>query len=174
MSTEASCPSRTTTRPLTMVKSALSLAHSSNAPTGSWTAAPAMLRVSVRNIAMSAQKPGVICPISWARPSTCAPPRVARRSASRGVISAGPKSQPNTVRPCSWRGASIARPTRASNMAWRASLSRWPASLLALPSTPRPTGTPALSILRRGKMPLAKRILLHGQWAMPVRVLANK
>ena len=50
----------------------------------------------------------------------------------------------------------------------------WAASLLALPSTPRPTGTPALSILRTGAMPLASRMLLHGQWATPVLVAANR
>lgn len=44
----------------------------------------------------------------------------------------------------------------------------------ALPSTPRPTGTPALSILRIGAMPLARRILLQGQCATPVRVAANR
>ena len=99
------------------------------------------------------------------QPKPSAPPRVARRRASRGVMSAGPWSQPN---------GSKALPTRASSMAWRASFSRCAASLLALPSTPKPIGTPASSILRRGKMPLANRMLLHGQWAMPVRVLANR
>ncbi len=68
----------------------------------------------------------------------------------------------------------MARPTRASSRACRASLTMWAASLLALPSTPMPTGTPALSILRMGAMPLARRILLHGQWATPVRLAAKR
>ena len=108
------------------------------------------------------------------RPSTSAPPRVAKRNASRAVISMGAVSQPKTVRPSAVTcGVSSDLRRRASNLAWRASFNMWAASLLALPSTPKPTGTPASIIFRMGAMPLAKRILLQGQCAIPVRVAAN-
>ena len=59
-------------------------------------------------------------------------------------------------------------------MAVRASATRWAASLLALPSTPRPTGTPASRKARTGAIPLARRMLLEGQWATPVPVAAKR
>ncbi len=49
----------------------------------------------------------------------------------------------------------------------------WLLSLLALPSTPRPTGVPASRMARTGAMPLARRMLLLGQWATPVWVRAK-
>ena len=109
------------------------------------------------------------------RPKTSAPPRVAKRNASRAVISMGAVSQPKIVLPSALTcGPSRDFRRRANNMACRASFTMCAASLLALPSTPKPTGTPASIILRMGAMPLAKRMLLQGQWAMPVRVAANR
>lgn len=74
---------------------------------------------------------------------------------SRAVISAGPKSQPKKVLPWRVSGACIERPTRASNKACRAPFTICAASLLALPSTPKPTDTPALSMRRMVAMPVA-------------------
>ena len=56
----------------------------------------------------------------------------------------------------------------------RASPTMWAASLLALPSTPNPTGTPASSIFLMGAMPEARRMLEQGQWATPVPVAAKR
>lgn len=98
--------------------------------------------------------PGTSAPMS-SRPSTRAPPSVAISSASRAPIAAGPK------------------PTRASSIAWRVSPSMWAPSFEALPSTPRPTGTPASRMARTGAMPEASRMFEHGQWATPVPVRAN-
>ena len=83
-----------------------------------------------REIAMkSAAFPGSSDPTS-SRPRTAAEPRVAIRSASRAVSN----------RPPSIDGAAA---SRASNIACRASAIRWLPSLLADPSTPRPSRTPA-------------------------------
>ena len=43
-------------------------------------------------------------------------------------------------------------------------------SLLAEPSTPRPTGAPASSSARTGASPEPRRKFDEGQWATPVRV----
>ena len=56
----------------------------------------------------------------------------------------------------------------------RASESRWPASLLAEPSTPSPTRTPASRICRTGAMPEPSRQFEQGQCATPVRLRANR
>ena len=83
----------------------------------------------MRQIAMSARLPGSSEPMS-SRPSTAAPPRVPSRSASRAVIARGPP-----------------RP-RATSSACLTSSIRSPRSFEAVPSTPRPTSTPASSISR--------------------------
>jgi hypothetical protein len=49
----------------------------------------------------------------------------------------------------------------------------WPLSLLAEPSTPIDTGTPASRIARIGAVPEASRMLLPGQCATPVPVRAK-
>ena len=100
----------------------------------------------------SAALPGSRLPTS-SRPRQRAPPRVAIQSTSSAV------SQRDGSRP--WRWASSA---------WRASASMFELSLLAEPSTPRPTGTPASSISRTGAMPEPRRKLELGQWATPVPV----
>ena len=122
--------------------------------------------------------PGARWPMS-ARPSTWAPPRVANARASRALISAGPRSQPKKVcrSPLLLRrssGGCMARPTRANSIAWRASFTICAPSLLALPSTPSPTATPASSRRRTGAMPEASRMLLQGQCATPVRLAAKR
>ena len=68
---------------------------------------------------------------------------------------------------------SSADASRESSMAWRASPSRCEPSLLAEPSTPRPTFTPAARYCRTGAMPEASRMLDEGQWATPVPVRAS-
>ena len=106
-------------------------------------------------IARSARLPVSIVPISPARPRISAPPRVAISRASRAPIASAP-----------WRA-------RCISMAWRASGRRLPESLLADPSTPSPTGTPASRIARSGAIPDPSRQLDEGQCAIPVRVRAN-
>ena len=61
-------------------------------------------------------------------------------------------------------------PSRWASSAWRASASMFEQSLLAEPSTPRPTGTPACSMRRTGAIPEPSRKFELGQCATPVRV----
>src|SRR5690606_18248474 len=63
--------------------------------------------------------------------------------------------------------------TRWSSIACRASPSMCPPSLLAEPSTPRPTRTPCARYARIGATPEPRRMLLFGQCATPVSVSAN-
>jgi hypothetical protein len=56
---------------------------------------------------------------------------------------------------------------RASSMACRASFSMCEPSLLADPSTPKPSFTPRASIFITGAMPEASRMLEDGQCATP-------
>ena len=64
--------------------------------------------------------------------------------------------------------------TRCSSIACRASASRCPASLLADPSTPRPTLTPASRICLTGAIPEPSRQFEQGQCATPVPVRAKR
>ena len=75
-------------RPSTSSSSSGGADPRTSAATGS--AMPACASVSSRQTARSASLPGSSEPISSARPSTCAPPRVAISSASRTVIACGP------------------------------------------------------------------------------------
>src|SRR3954469_6582071 len=58
--------------------------------------------------------------------------------------------------------------------ALRSSVWSSPASLEAVPSTPRPTGTPAASMSGTRAIPAARRALGDGQWAKPVFVRAKR
>ena len=89
-------------------------------------------------------------------PSTLAPPNVAISSAS-----------------CAPSAHGFGPTMRCSSIACRASASRWLQSLLAEPSTPRPTRTPASRILRTGAMPEASRMFDVGQCATPLPVRAK-
>ena len=91
------------------------------------------------------------------RPRTSAEPLVAIRKGCRPVRSSPP----------SMEGAAA---SLDSSIAWRASAMRWLLSLLADPSTPRPSRTPASRYLRTGAMPDARRMFDDGQWATPVPV----
>ena len=57
--------------------------------------------------------------------------------------------------------------------ALRSSVWSSPDSLEAVPSTPRPTGTPAASMSGTRAMPAARRALEDGQCATPVPVRAK-
>ena len=98
--------------------------------------------------------PGSIEPMS-SRPSTAAPPRVPRRSASRAVSAAGPPR------------------ARATSSACLTSKSRSPRSFDAEPSTPRPTGTRASSSSRVRAMPAPRRMFDVGQCATPTLAPPN-
>ncbi len=114
--------------------------------------APAYESRRVSTSTRSAALPGSRLPTS-SRPRQRAPPRVASQKTSSAV---------------SQRSGS--RPWRCASSAWRASASMFELSLLAEPSTPRPTGTPASSISRTGAMPEPSRKFEVGQWATPVPV----
>ncbi len=124
---------------------------STSAATGS--VMPACAGVSIRHSARSASLPGSIEPIASRRPSTSAPPTVAMSKASRTVIASGPPV------------------ARANSTACRTSSIRLPASLLAAPSTPRPTGAPAARRSAARAMPAPSRAFDDGQCATPVPVV---
>ena len=149
----SSRPSRMTTRPWMIDKSARAGAQNTSAASGSCSA-PAKPTSFRSNATTSAAMPGARWPMS-SRPSTRAPPRVASVSASRAVNAAGPAA------------------TRCSSSAWRVSASRCDESLDAAPSTPSPTATPASSIARTGAMPDASRMFDDGQCATPVPLRAK-
>ena len=100
-------------------------------------------------MAMSALFPVASLPHSG-RPRISAPPRVANSRASLELIASAP---------CE---------TLCINIAWRASKTRFPESLLADPSTPKPILTPASSICRIGAIPEPSLQFEHGQCDMPV------
>jgi hypothetical protein len=111
-------------------------------------------RPSTAKATKSAANPGARHPMS-SRPSARAPPSVAISSASRAD------------------SAAASPPSRASRSACRASASIWLPSFDALPSTPRPTVTPASRIRRMGAIPDPSRMFEHGQCATAVPVRAN-
>ena len=102
------------------------------------------------------------------RPRTAAPPRVAISSASRAVIHSLLRSGSEVEsRVCGPSGGSRPMRSRASSIAWRASSRMFDASLLADPSTPSPTRTPAARYCLTGAMPEASRMFEQGQCATP-------
>mmetsp|Transcript_23745 Transcript_23745/g.42566 ORF Transcript_23745/g.42566 Transcript_23745/m.42566 type:complete len:225 (+) Transcript_23745:1745-2419(+) len=145
------CPLRTTCRPSTNTSRAV-VGPASKSAAGSQL--PAATMPDTSHIAISARHPGDILPQSG-RPSIFAPPRVAISSASRALIALAPDA------------------TRCKSIACRASATRLPASLLADPSTPSPTGTPASRIARTGAIPDPSLQFEQGQWATPVPVSAK-
>ena len=111
---------------------------------------PAWARVSRRQRARSASLPTSTEPISSERPRMRAPSRVAISSAARTSSASGPPR------------------ARANNNAWRSSSTKLPASLLAAPSTPSPTGLPAARRSAARAIPAPRRALELGQCATPV------
>ena len=103
---------------------------------------------------ISAHLPSSMLPMS-SRPRSFALPTVAILSMSYPVGAAAPEF------------------SLCSRYATRISSSRLLPSLLALPSTPRPTVTPSFSISGMRAMPLDSFILDMGQWATPVPVSAS-
>ena len=143
----------TTVRPPTNSSSSGGAAPSTRAATGS--AISACARPSSRQTATSACLPGSREPIWSSQPSSRAPPIVASSSASRTASACGPPR------------------ARANSRACRASSISEQASLLAAPSTPRPTGTPAARRSAVRAMPAPSRALDDGQCATPVPVSAS-
>src|SRR5439155_15581988 len=119
----SSRPSRTTTRPLT--STVWARAGGARARPARGSLMPACARSSTRKQAMSAHLPGSRLPQS-SRPRQSAPPRVASRQAPRASSACAEEAR-----------------TRASRSARCASIARFASSLLAEPSTPRPTRAPA-------------------------------
>lgn len=98
--------------------------------------------------------PGASKP-TMSRPRLSAPARVAACTVPSTVV---------LPAPCTARWIS---------QAMRASPSMSQASLQEGPSTPRDTRTPAACAAGTGAMPLPRRALLVGQWAMPVPLAAS-
>jgi len=154
MSGATTWPSSTTTRPWTTVKRARVGAQKTVAATGSWSA-PAYSTAPRSSEKKSAHFPVSREPTS-SRPRTRAP----RASRSRAPRARSSTAGPGRRRP---RRPSIGHPStaprrrprsrRASSIAWRVSRSRFEESLLAEPSTPRPTPTPAARYFLTGRCP---------------------
>ena len=168
-------PSATTGRPATIVSRADNGPHRSHASIGS-DSAPANAGPPSPQTTRSPHAPGDSSPISPARPRQPALPRVARSRTSRAekyTESACPASSlPSPALPlrspcsalrCRWPSRS--RPT---SRALRASVHIDAESVLAEPSTPRPTGTPAARSSRTGASPTPSSRLELGQCATPV------
>ena len=143
------CPSRTTTRPFTMVCRAPVGPQRNHASTGS-AMAPANDGPVSDHTAMSATAPTLSSPISPSRPRHPAPPMVATSNAMRAVPACAPLRN------------------LANNIACRASNHIDAESADDEPSTPRPTLAPAARRSTTGEMPDANIRFELGQCATPM------